>query len=89
MCLQTPLCVCDHLQFLQFWSIIDFDGTFFYQALIEKCQCVEETCSRKDKALSQFKMILKFREEALRRIEKSIKEKSSIDSEDKNSLIVS
>lgn len=50
---------------------------------------MEETCCRKDKALSQFKMILKFREEALRRIEKSFKEKSSIDAEDKNSLIVS
>jgi hypothetical protein len=56
---------------------------------VEKCQCMEETCCRKDKALSQFKMILKFREEALRRIEKSFKEKSSIDAEDKNSLIVS
>ena len=36
----------------------------------------QEICNRKEQALRQSKMVLKFREEALRKIEKSQKEKT-------------
>ena len=49
----------------------------------------QEICNQKEQALRQSMMVLKFREEALRKIEKSQKEKLDLTVDDKDEIIVS
>ena len=50
---------------------------------------LEQTCNRKDQALRQSRMVLKFREDALRRLEKAHKEKTDVAPDEKDAIIVS
>ena len=50
---------------------------------------LEQACSRKDQALRQSRMVLKFREDALRKLEKAHKEKVDVTTDDKDAIIVS
>ena len=60
-----------------------------YQILLEKCRRLEEASNRKDNALRQSKMVLKFREEALKKLERANKEKTELSSDEKEQVIVS
>lgn len=48
----------------------------------------QEASNRKEQAMRQMKMVLKFREEALRKIEKAHKEKLRLTQDDKDDIIV-
>ncbi len=60
-----------------------------WQSIGDKCRRVEEMCHRKDMALRQTKMVLKFREEALKRFEKAKKENTELSADDKDNINVS
>lgn len=57
--------------------------------LQESLKKQQEVCNRKEQALRQMKMVLKFREDALRKIEKAQKEKMELSQDDKDDVIVS
>ena len=59
------------------------------QVLNEKCKGLERTVDARDKALQQKQMVLKFRQETIKKLEKSIKETNGSSSDDKNTIIVS
>ena len=59
------------------------------QVLNEKCKGLERTVDARDKALQQKQMVLKFRQETIKKLEKSIKETDGSSSDDKNTIIVS
>ena len=61
----------------------------FLQNLVEKYRLLEETSNRKEAALRQSKMVLKFREEALKKIERAHKDKVDMTTDDKDQVIVS
>ena len=48
----------------------------------------QELSARKEQALQQMKMLIKLREEALKRLEKAMKEKGQVNLDDKDFLIV-
>lgn len=56
--------------------------------LLESLKKQQEVCNRKEQALRQMKMVLKFREDALRKIEKAQKEKMELSQDDKDDIIV-
>ena len=59
------------------------------QNLQDKYQALQQTCHRKDQALRQNRMVLKFREEALKKLEKTQKEKRELEPDEKDGVIVS
>ncbi len=63
--------------------------SFFFQLAQENCQHMEETCSRKDTALRQSRLVTRFKEEALKRLEKARKEKTELSADEKDQVIVS
>ena len=49
---------------------------------------IKDLCNSKDKVIQNNKMILKFRDSALQRMEKAHKEKVKLSPEDKDKIIV-
>jgi len=64
------------------------DFVLSLQLLQEKYQRLEEMCGRKDQALSQTKMVLKFRESTIKKLEKVQKNHSANEKDDKDDIIV-
>ena len=59
------------------------------QVLRDNCARLEQSCRRKDQAMRQNRMVLKFREDSLRKLEKARKENTDVTPDDKDEIIVS
>lgn len=71
------------LQAMNFYKRVGIEK----KALMENLSKQQEACNRKDQALRQMKMVLKFREDALRKFEKAHKEKLRLTQDDKDDII--
>ena len=58
------------------------------QVWIEKYNKLQETCNAKERANRQHKMVLKFREEAIKKLEKVVKEKSGVMEGDDTAVVI-
>ncbi len=54
----------------------------------EKYTRLEKVIENKDKALQQKQMVLKFRQETIKKLEKSMKEQTGYNPDDKDAIIV-